>query len=157
MSKDRPPPRMLHDPEAALAEAMADAPTFESTTADVLVRVKTFWLDDQSQPEDRHYAWAYHIRIENRRPETVQLRARSWEIIDAHGRVEHVHGDGVVGEQPVLAEGESFEYTSGASLQTPTGFMRGAYHMVVVANGAAFDVRIPCFSLDSPHHSRLVH
>jgi len=148
---------MMTDPDAALAEAMAEAPSFECTTSQVRVMVKTFWLDDQSQPEDRQYAWAYRIRIENHRPESIQLLARSWEIIDAHGRIDRVHGDGVVGEQPVLAQGESFEYTSGASLQTPTGFMRGAYHMTAVASGLTFDVKIPCFSLDSPHHSRLVH
>ena len=87
----------------------------------------------------------------------MQLLRRSWSITDAQGRTQHVHGEGVVGEKPVLDPGESFEYTSGTPLSTPSGFMRGAYHMVVAATGEAFDVAIPGFSLDSPHHPGRVH
>jgi ApaG protein len=151
------PPRLLADPEAALADAMEAAPRFEARTDDVVVCVRTFWLDDQSQPDEHRYAWAYHIRITNEGTETVQLISRSWEIINARGQVERVHGDGVVGEQPVIAAGESFDYTSGASLETPSGFMRGLYHMIVPGTSRRFDVRIPAFSLDSPHQGGLVH
>lgn len=151
------PPRLVTDPDSALAEAMEAAPRFEARTGDITVCVRTFWLDDQSQPEDHRYAWAYHIRIENEGQETVQLISRSWEIIDSQGRVEHVHGEGVVGEQPVIGAGECFEYTSGASLDTPSGFMHGTYHMTVPGSSERFDIKIPVFSLDSPHHSGLLH
>jgi ApaG protein len=113
--------------------------------------VRAFFLADQSQPERGHYVWAYRVAIENRGSETVQLLRRTWRITDALGRTQEVHGAGVVGEQPVLEPGESFEYTSGTPLPTPSGFMRGLYHMVVTATGEAFDAVIPAFSLDSPH------
>lgn len=156
MARRPPPPRLVADPDSAFAEAMEAASRFEARTQDVVVCVRTFWLDDQSQPEEHRYAWAYHIRIANEGQETVQLLSRSWEIIDARGQVEHVHGDGVVGEQPVIGAGESFEYTSGASLETPSGFMRGAYHMIAPLSHRRFDVRIPAFSLDSPHQTGLL-
>ncbi|AQS90003.1 MULTISPECIES: Co2+/Mg2+ efflux protein ApaG [Gluconobacter] len=149
---------LLHaDPETALAEAMETAPCFSKTTDDVTVTVRTFWLDDQSHPEDHQYAWAYHISIENERKDTFQLLSRSWEIVDGLGRKEHVHGDGVVGEQPVIAPQEQFDYTSGAMLTTPSGFMHGTYHMLEPRSGHRFDVSIPVFSLDSPHDSTLIH
>jgi len=78
-------------------------------------------------------------------------------VTDATGRTQHIHGDGVVGEQPELDPGEAFEYTSGTPLETPCGFMRGAYHMVETRSGERFDVTIPAFSLDSPHQTGLVH
>src|SRR3546814_9636376 len=96
------------------------------------------------------YVWAYQVRIENIGRETVQLRNRYWQITDAFGRVQEVRGPGVVGEQPVLQPGESFEYTSGTPLQTPSGIMVGTYEMEA-ADGNHFDVDIPAFSLDSPH------
>jgi ApaG protein len=87
----------------------------------------------------------------------VHLLRRTWQITDARGRTQHVHGPGVVGEQPVLGPGQSFEYTSGTPLDTPSGFMVGAYHMVVPVSGEKFDVAIPAFSLDSPHQSSRIH
>jgi ApaG protein len=101
--------------------------------------------------------WAYRVKIENQGREPVQLLRRTWQITDARGRTQHVHGAGVVGEQPLLEPGESFEYTSGTPLDTPSGFMEGAYHMVVPSSGENFDVAIPAFSLDSPHQSGRVH
>ena len=136
---------------------MAAPPAFTATTRDVRVTVRAFYLIDQSEPERSHYVWAYRVSITNEGRQTVQLLRRSWSITDAQGRTQHVHGEGVVGEKPVLDPGESFEYTSGTPLSTPSGFMRGAYHMVVVATGEAFDVAIPGFSLDSPHHLGRVH
>ncbi len=88
------------------------------------------------------------MRIENRGRETVQLLRRKWRITDARGQVIEVEGPGVVGEQPVLEAGESFEYTSGTPLNTPTGFMQGSYQMVTTSTGEAFDIAIPVFSLD---------
>jgi ApaG protein len=97
------------------------------------------------------------VAVENHGRFTVQLLRRSWVITDATGRTERVHGEGVVGEQPVLAPGQAFEYVSGTPLPTPSGFMTGAYHLVEKASGTAFDVAIPVFSLDSPHADGRVH
>lgn len=151
------PPHLVTDPEAALSEAMENAPRFTATTDGVTITVRTFWLDDQSQPEEHRYAWAYHINIENVRRESVQLVSRSWEIVNGFGRTEHVHGEGVVGEQPLISSNEPYSYTSGAMLSTPGGFMRGTYHMLEPASGRRFDVVIPTFSLDSPHYSGFIH
>lgn len=123
---------------------------YSKTTRSITVTVKPFFLDDQSSPEESHYVWAYHVRIENRGGETVQLRHRYWHITDSLGRVQEVRGAGVVGEQPVLKPGESFEYTSGTPLPTPSGIMVGAYQMES-EQGERFDVEVPPFSLDSPH------
>ena len=91
------------------------------------IDVDTRFLDDQSAPEDDRYVFAYHITIQNRSPETVTLRRRYWEITDAHGRLRTVEGTGVVGEQPCLAPGEIFEYSSSAILDAPWGKMSGRY------------------------------
>jgi ApaG protein len=133
------------------------AESYSKTTRSVRVTVRSFYLEDQSQPTDSHYVWAYQVRIENTGSETVQLLNRHWRITDSMGRVQEVHGAGVVGEQPLLEPGESFEYTSGTPLDTPSGFMVGAYHMLVPSSGENFDVAIPAFSLDSPHQSGRVH
>ena len=133
------------------------AEDYAKTTRHIRVTVRSFYLEDQSKPEESHYVWAYRVRIENRGREPVQLLRRTWHITDGHGRSQHVHGAGVVGEQPLLEPGESFEYTSGTPLDTPSGFMVGAYHMIVPASGENFDVAIPPFSLDSPHESGRVH
>ncbi len=130
---------------------------YAATTRDVRVSVRSFFLADQSRPDDAHFVWAYRVRIENGGREAVQLLRRTWQITDARGRTQHVHGPGVVGEQPILEPGESFEYTSGTPLETPSGFMVGAYHMVVASSGENFDVAIPAFSLDSPHQNGRVH
>lgn len=127
------------------------------TTRGVMVTVRSFFLTDQSQPDENRFVWAYRVRIENQGSETVRLLERTWSITDARGRTQHVHGPGVIGEQPVLSPGQSFEYTSGTPLDTPSGFMTGAYHMVVPASGETFDVAIPAFSLDSPHQSGRIH
>ncbi|HYZ33969.1 MAG TPA: Co2+/Mg2+ efflux protein ApaG [Crenalkalicoccus sp.] len=130
---------------------------FTAVTRGIRVTVRSFYLADQSEPERAHYVWAYRVEITNGGRRTVQLLKRTWLITDGLGRTQHVHGDGVVGEQPVLDQGESFEYTSGTPLATPSGFMRGAYHMIETETGEAFDVEIPVFSLDSPHQAGAVH
>ncbi len=129
---------------------------YTETTHDIRVAVQPIYLDEQSSPEDSHYVWAYQVRIENRGRETVQLLNRYWHITDAVGRVQEVRGPGVVGEQPVLAPGEAFEYTSGCPLATPSGIMVGSYEMQR-DDGQRFEVSIPAFSLDSPHHSGRVN
>lgn len=130
---------------------------YSQTTRGIRVSVHPFYLEDQSEPETNHFVWAYRVKIENCGEVAVQLLRRTWRITDAHGRVQHVHGAGVVGEQPLLEPGEAFEYTSGTPLETPSGFMTGAYHMMITASGEPFDVAIPIFSLDSPHQNRRVH
>ncbi|WP_044562589.1 Co2+/Mg2+ efflux protein ApaG [Azospirillum sp. B4] len=123
---------------------------YSETTHAIRVSVRPQFLEDQSSPRESHYVWAYTVRIENTGAETVQLRSRHWHITDARGRVQEVRGAGVVGEQPVLSPGQSFEYTSGTPLSTPSGIMVGSYQMERT-DGSRFDVRIPAFSLDSPH------
>ncbi len=130
---------------------------FEATTGDMTVQVRVAFLDEQSRPEEGQFFWAYHITIINRGVETVQLLKRTWHITDANGRVQRVHGDGVVGEQPVLKPGARFEYSSGTPLSTPTGFMVGTYHMQLLPSGMPFDIAVPAFSLDSPHQDTRLH
>ncbi|MDP6786912.1 MAG: Co2+/Mg2+ efflux protein ApaG [Rhodospirillales bacterium] len=126
------------------------------TTRAVTVTVQPFYLEEQSAPDQSHYIWAYHVEIENHGDETVQLMARYWRITDSSGNVQEVRGEGVVGEQPVLEPGDSFEYTSGTPLPTPSGIMLGTYHMET-DTGERFDIAIPAFSLDSPHQESRIH
>ncbi|GBQ23733.1 ApaG protein [Acetobacter estunensis NRIC 0472] len=151
------PPKLFTDPEEALNEAIAALPAYEDTTENIHVVVRPFWLDDQSQPDEQSYCWGYRIRIENLGDHPVQLLERMWEIIDAQGQIERIRGEGVVGEQPLIEPGNAFEYTSGASLDTPSGIMRGSYRMEDATTGRHFDIRIPPFSLDCPYHAGLVH
>ena len=130
---------------------------YAAITRDVRVLVRSFFLEDQSKPEEGRFVWAYRIQIENQGQRPVQLLRRTWHITDARGRTQRVEGAGVIGQQPTLEPGESFEYTSGTPLDTPSGFMVGAYHMVATDTGEAFDVAIPAFSLDSPHQAGAVH
>lgn len=129
---------------------------YHATTRGIRVQVEPVYLDEQSSPAENQFIWAYTIQIENQGAETVQLRSRHWRITDSAGNVQEVRGEGVVGEQPILRPGEQFEYTSGAPLQTPTGFMGGTYKMLS-QTGESFDVEIPTFSLDSPFQNYNVH
>lgn len=122
---------------------------YEATTRNLRVTVSPQFLEDESAPDQSRYIWAYTIEIANEGRETVQLLNRYWHITDAIGQVQEVRGAGVVGEQPVLAPGEAFTYTSGCPLSTPSGIMAGAYEMET-ANGERFEVTIPAFSLDLP-------
>jgi ApaG protein len=123
---------------------------YQETTRSITITVVPTYLDDQSSPEESHYVWKYHVRIENNGDDTVQLRTRYWRITDSMGRVQEVRGPGVVGEQPVLKPGKFYEYTSGTPLQTPSGIMVGTYQMEN-QQGEKFEVRVPAFSLDSPY------
>lgn len=123
---------------------------YSQTTRGITITVQPVFLEDQSSPTESHYVWAYRVRIENKGSETVQLMRRHWKITDALGRMQEVQGTGVVGEQPVLEPGGSYEYTSGTPLSTPSGIMMGSYQMETF-EGDTFDVGIPAFSLDSPH------
>lgn len=129
---------------------------YSKVTRSIRVTVEPVYLDDQSDPDDNHFVWAYHVRIENEGGETVQLINREWHITDALGRVQDVKGVGVVGEQPLLRSGEKYEYTSGTPLQAPSGIMVGEYEMKTT-DGERFFVEIPAFSLDSPHQDRKIN
>ena len=121
-----------------------------ATTRHIRVTVRPVYLDDQSAPSDNHFVWAYHVTIENMGSETVQLIGRHWRITDARGELHEVRGPGVIGEQPVLEPGDTYEYTSGTPLATPSGIMDGEYQMEN-ERGEMFDIAIPPFSLDSPY------
>ncbi|MEX6508030.1 Co2+/Mg2+ efflux protein ApaG [Jiella sp. M17.18] len=129
---------------------------YQAITKGVTVTVRPTFLQDQSQPERGRWVWAYTVEIENGSGDTVQLRSRYWHITDANGHVEEVRGPGVVGEQPVLKPGDSFTYTSGCPLGTPSGFMRGHYRMQATGGGF-FEVEIPAFSLDVPAETRVLN
>ena len=129
---------------------------YSAVTRDIEVTVSPRFMSDRSAPEKGQFFWAYTIEISNNSGETVQLKTRYWHITDAMGRVQEVRGAGVVGEEPVIPPGESFEYTSGVPLQTPSGFMAGSYGMVS-NSGEHFDIEIPAFSLDSAHASRTIN
>jgi ApaG protein len=120
---------------------------YMANTREIAVGVEPTYLETRSSPDSSQYTWAYRVIIENQGRETVQLLSRHWMITNARGELTEVKGPGVVGEQLVLKPGESFEYTSGAPLNTPSGVMGGAYQMES-ENGERFDIEIPTFSLD---------
>ena len=120
-----------------------------ATTEGVTVRVAVSYLPEQSEPRRGRWFWAYHIRIENEGDQPVQLLTRHWVITDGRGARHTVEGEGVVGEQPLIEPGASYDYVSGCPLATPTGAMQGSYH-VVAADGSSFDVAIPRFALVAP-------
>ena len=125
---------------------------YSKKTKKINITVNPYFLDDQSEPEDQHFVWAYQVTIDNQSNEKVQLKNRYWKIIDSNGSEQEVRGEGVVGEQPILNPGEKFEYTSGTPLTTPSGFMEGYYEMET-KSGSKFEACIPQFSLDSPFTS----
>jgi ApaG protein len=138
-------------PKGAVGE-----PMYEAETRGVIVRAEPEYLEDQSDPPAGRYVWAYAIEIENAGPVTVQLISRYWRILDSLGRQQEVHGEGVVGLQPVIEPGQRFSYSSGCPLATPSGLMVGSYSMLS-ETGETFDIEIPAFSLDSPHEDRAVN
>lgn len=135
-----------------MEDLISDVMTFEATTKDIRVAVQSYFLDEQSEPTDHQYVWAYRIKIINDSDVTVQLLSRHWIITNGEGGSEEVKGEGVIGEQPIIAPGQHFTYTSGTPLSTPTGFMRGEYEMQD-ENGDHFFIEIPNFSLDSPYYA----
>ena len=129
---------------------------YSAVTRNIQVTALPEFLVERSNPEEGQFFWVYTIEIANMGDIAVQLTARYWRITDANGRLEEVKGAGVVGEQPVLKPGESYRYTSGCPLTTPSGIMMGHYRMVD-ETGAAFEVVIPAFSLDSPFAKRVLN
>jgi len=116
----------------------------------IQVLVETEYLASQSKPESRQYAFAYHITLTNEGPVGAQLISRHWIIVDGNGVRREIKGMGVVGEQPLISPGESYQYSSGAVLETVVGTMQGSYHMQA-ENGVGFEVAIPMFSLALPN------
>ena len=119
----------------------------------VKVAAQSFYIEEQSVPEQGRYVFAYTITIRNDGAVPARLLSRHWIITDSNGKVEEVRGEGVVGEQPYLRPGEGFQYTSGAVIETPVGSMQGSYRMVA-DDGVAFEARIPVFTLSAP---RILH
>jgi ApaG protein len=125
----------------------------DSHLHDIQVQVKSEYLAEQSNPDQARYVFAYHVRITNQSQHTARLMTRHWVIMDGEARTQEVRGDGVVGEQPQLAPGETYEYTSGTVLETPVGSMHGTYGMVD-ESGEPFEAAIPAFTLAIP---RVLH
>ena len=129
---------------------------YRAVTRQIEVTVEPRFMPERSSADRSQYFWSYSIVITNSGPETVQLRTRHWIITDAAGRKQEIRGEGVIGEQPVLAPGESFEYTSGVPLPTASGFMTGRYQMES-ESGERFEIEVPTFSLDSPEARRVLN
>jgi ApaG protein len=138
-------------PSPTVAEPISTA-----LTEGIRVRVQSLYLPDQSSPRDDRYAFAYTITISNESARPAQLRTRHWIITDARGEIEEVRGDGVVGEQPRLAPGQSFQYTSGCVLTTSVGTMHGSYRFWR-DDGTYFDAEIAPFSLCAPIRSEIAN
>jgi ApaG protein len=135
---------------------MTERKPYVAKTREIAVSVEPSYLDARSAPENSQYFWAYRVTIENQGTQTVQLLSRHWMISNARGELTEVKGPGVVGEQPVLEPGASYEYTSGAPLDTPSGMMGGAYQMES-ESGERFDIEIPTFSLDRGNQGVLLN
>jgi ApaG protein len=133
-----------------------DACMYRAVTRQIEVTVEPNFLPERSSADRREYFWSYTIAITNLGNETVQLRTRHWIITDGTGHSQNIRGEGVVGEQPVLAPGERFEYTSGVPLPTASGIMTGRYQMVT-ESGERFEIEVPTFSLDSPDGKRTLN
>ncbi len=126
---------------------------YSSRTRGVIVRVSVSFIAEQSEPANGRWFWTYHIRIENDGPLAVQLLTRHWVITDGRGAKHDVRGEGVIGEQPLIEPGGTYDYVSACPLQTPTGSMEGSYQMIS-EDGSTFDVAIPRFSLIGPAVAR---
>ncbi len=129
---------------------------YTKTTNEICVTITPHFLEEETNPEMQRFVWAYHVKIENLGGVKVKLIKRKWIITDSQGIIETVEGEGVVGEQPELEPGDSYEYTSGVPLTTPSGFMTGHYYMTTEFE-ETIDVEIPTFSLDSPFESKSIH
>ena len=129
---------------------------YKAVTRGISVTVTPRYMPEESSPDQNRYFFAYTVEIINASLDRVQLRARYWRITDEHGQVQEVRGAGVVGEEPVLGPGESFSYTSGCPLPTPSGTMQGTY-LMETATGETFEAEIPAFSLDIPRTKRVLH
>jgi ApaG protein len=124
---------------------------FEAITHGIRIQVEPAYVRDQSNPRENYYYFSYKVRISNVSERRVQLLSRHWIITDAYGKVEEVMGPGVIGQQPTIKPGESFEYSSFCPLATPTGSMKGTY-LMMDAKGEQLEIEIPAFVLTEPNH-----
>lgn len=129
---------------------------YRALTQDIEVSVEPYYLEEQSDPDDGRYVWGYRVAITNHSDRSVRLVNRYWHITDQNGQVDEVTGPGVVGEQPQLRPGDTYEYSSGCPLDTPSGVMFGHYEMET-DEGDLFEVAIPAFSLDAPGMLRVLN
>lgn len=142
--------------EIIFSQALSNK-SYSSTTDNIEVTVWPEFLDSKSSAVGDLFVWAYHVRIDNRSQDKVQLVNRYWKIIDEQGVVQEVDGEGVVGEQPIIVPGGAYQYSSGVHLRYPSGIMNGRYQMKKIDGGANFDVTIPTFSLDVPTIKNVVN
>jgi ApaG protein len=129
---------------------------YRAETKGISVTVEPRFLEERSDPSEQRFFWSYTVEIANSSTAPVQILARHWIITDQDGRREDVRGLGVVGEQPLIEPGESFTYTSGCPLPTPSGMMVGSYE-AIGGDGQVFSVAIPAFSLDIPGARRVLN
>lgn len=129
---------------------------YRQITNDIEVTVVPEYEDDQSSPFDSFYIWEYNIKIKNKGSDIVQLLRRHWVLVDDKGQVQEIEGDGVIGLQPILKQGEEFDYTSSVHLNQPSGVMMGSYEMAKM-DGNIIKVEIPSFSLDCPHVKKVAN
>lgn len=130
---------------------MKEGKKFSAITKEIAVSVQPIFLPDKTVEENNLFVWAYNVEIKNHGAEDVQLKSRYWRIIDEHGSVNEVRGEGVIGKQPIISQNEKFHYSSGTYLPTPSGIMEGEYMMEVVGTEQKLCIEIPAFSLDSPY------
>lgn len=129
---------------------------YRQITNDIEVTVNPEYEDDQSSPFDNFFIWEYNIKIKNNSSDIVQLLRRHWVLVDDKGQVQEIEGDGVIGLQPVLKQGEEFDYTSSVHLTQPSGVMMGSYEMAKM-DGDIIKVEIPSFSLDCPYVKKMAN
>lgn len=124
---------------------------YTKTSKNITVSVIPTFLSEQSVPDKNIYVWSYHVTIHNKSGRPVKLTHRHWHIVDSQGNISEVKGEGVIGEQPIIQDNKSFDYSSGTFLNTPSGIMKGKYKILCITSGRSFNVEIPMFSLDSPY------
>jgi ApaG protein len=149
ISKTNQAPEKNIEDDIIFSQALANK-SYVANTDDIEVTVWPEFLDSKSNAVGDIFIWAYHIKISNKSSDTIQLLNRHWRIIDEQGVVQEVEGEGVVGEQPIIASGGSYQYSSGVHLRYPSGIMTGKYQMQKILSDKIFDVTIPTFSLDVP-------
>jgi ApaG protein len=129
---------------------------YRQITNNIEITVTPEYEDEQSSPLDNFFIWEYNIHIKNNGPDIVQLLRRHWVLVDDKGQMQEIEGDGVIGLQPVLKQGEEFEYSSSVHLTEPSGVMMGSYYMAKM-DGDTIKVEIPSFSLDCPHIQKIAN
>jgi ApaG protein len=141
----------------AFLDSSFNGKSYSEVTSNIHITVWPEFVDSKASAVGDLFIWAYHIRIENRNNEPVQLTKRYWRIIDERGDIQEVNGEGVVGEQPIIAAGGAYQYSSGVHLYNHSGIMSGKYFMKKVNGGEIIEVKIPTFSLDVPNLTSVIN